>query len=259
MPSLFARQALIGEDWADNVRIEIGGGAIERIVANADAAAEDLHVGIAVPGICNGHSHAFQRALLGRSEYRGENSTDTFWTWRQLMYEVAARVGPEELTAIARQVYIEMLAAGYTTVVEFHYLHGVSASRGAAEMRDALLAAADESGIRFVYLPVYYERADFDGTPLSQAQQRFSLTLEQYLEHVAESRKRVTSPHAVGIAAHSLRRRVAAGTRRVGGRSASARFADTPAHCRAAARSRRVAADVWATAGALAVGQFRHR
>ena len=205
MATLFAQHALLPDGWARDVSIDVAEGRIERVLPNSDRDAEAERVGIALPGLCNAHSHAFQRAMLGRTEYRSGRSTDTFWTWRQLMYQVAAQVGPEELSAIARQAYTEMLCSGYTSVVEFHYLHRVSARHGETDMRAALFDAADASGIRLTYLPVFYEQADFERQPLSQAQQRFSLPLDAYLEHVMESSRVGDARKKVGYAAHSLR------------------------------------------------------
>lgn len=205
MTTLFAQRALLADGWSDRVRVRIADGRIAQVAAGAAAEPGDEPVGILLPGVTNAHSHAFQRALLGRTEHRSAASADTFWTWREVMYRVAAQLGPDELSAVARQVYTEMLASGYTTVVEFHYLHRVDAGRGPAEMRDALLAAAESSGIRLVYLPVYYEQADFDGTPLTQAQERFRLALDAFIEHVADSARSLGPPHSLGVAAHSLR------------------------------------------------------
>lgn len=205
MATLFAQQALLSSGWAKDVRLEVERGRIERAVPDSTPEAGAEQIGIALPGLCNAHSHAFQRAMLGRTEFRSSRSTDTFWTWRQLMYRVAGQVGPEELSAIARQAYTEMLSSGYTSVVEFHYLHRVSAEHGEDDMRRALFDAASASGIRLTYLPVFYEQADFERKPLTQAQQRFSLPLDAYLEHVRESARSANGLQTVGFAAHSLR------------------------------------------------------
>ena len=75
---------------------------------------------VVTPGLCNAHSHAFQRALAGRTEERSPAGRDNFWTWRKRMYELAGKMRPEILSAVARQAYNEMLTSGYTTVAEFH-------------------------------------------------------------------------------------------------------------------------------------------
>ena len=111
-----------------------------------------------LPGIVNQHSHAFQRAMAGLAE-RMTNPTDSFWTWRETMYRMAARFDPDQLHAVASQLYAEMLEAGYTTVCEFHYLHHAPDGRpydDPATMSRALIAAARDTGIRLTLLPVLY-------------------------------------------------------------------------------------------------------
>lgn len=205
MATLFAEQALVDGRWARGVRITVSDGRIAALETQVDGKPDDQSVGILLPGMPNAHSHAFQRALVGRTEHKSASSSDTFWTWRELMYRVAGQLRPPELAAIARLAYSEMLTSGYTAVVEFHYLHKVSAEHGPDAMRDGLLAAADAAGIRLTYVPVYYEQAGFDGAELTHAQQRFNLPLDAFLEHAADSKRQVRSPHAVGVGAHSLR------------------------------------------------------
>lgn len=158
---------------------------------------------LALPGMPNAHSHAFQRALTGQGEAaRGDASKqeDSFWGWREAMYDVAARVTPEDLYAIAARAYGDMLRGGYTSVAEFHYLHHLPDGSPSPAMAEALIAAAAEVGIRLILLPVYYRRGGFEraATP---AQRRFVhagvddyLTLLSGLTGVAR-----------GIAPHSLR------------------------------------------------------
>ncbi|MBU6417569.1 MAG: formimidoylglutamate deiminase, partial [Xanthomonadaceae bacterium] len=161
----------------------------------------------ALPGMPNLHSHAFQRAMAGLAERRGPGD-DSFWTWRETMYGFASRIGPDELRAIAAQLYVEMLKAGYTRVCEFHYLH--NARDGApyadhAEMSHAIVEAAREAGIGLTLLPVLYMTGGFDGRPLSDRQRRFGLSVEAYLR-LLESLRALESPMVrVGIALHSLR------------------------------------------------------
>ena len=126
--------------------------------------------GWALPGIANLHSHAFQRAMAGMAE-RQTDPADSFWTWRETMYGMAARFDPELLHAVASQLYVEMLEAGYTTVCEFHYLHHAPDGRpyeDHAAMSRALLRAARDTGIRITLLPVLYMSGGFDGRPLSE-------------------------------------------------------------------------------------------
>jgi formimidoylglutamate deiminase len=133
MTAIFASKALLPDGWADDVLLHVEDGRIADVVAGATAGDETVAVGCIIPGLCNAHSHAFQRALAGRTEERSPAGRDSFWTWRDRMYRLAAAIDPGLLHAIARQVYTEMLQSGYTTVVEFHYLHRDPAT-GAAGM-----------------------------------------------------------------------------------------------------------------------------
>ncbi|HWG66156.1 MAG TPA: formimidoylglutamate deiminase [Rhodanobacteraceae bacterium] len=155
----------------------------------------------------NLHSHAFQRAMAGLAERRGPGD-DSFWTWRETMYGFASRIGPDALRAVAAQLYVEMLKAGYTRVCEFHYLH--NAPDGApyadrAAMSRAVVEAARDTGIGLTLLPVLYMTGGFDGRPLSDRQRRFGLSVDAYLR-LLESLCALESPGMrVGIALHSLR------------------------------------------------------
>ena len=152
-----------GFDIDDHGRIQA------RVVAEPTASASWI-----VPGLANLHSHAFQRAMAGMAE-RQTDPADSFWTWRETMYAMAARFTPELLHAVAAQLYVEMLEAGYTTVCEFHYLHQAPDGRPyapATAMSDALVAAARETGIRLTLLPVLYMTGGFDGRRGSLARER---------------------------------------------------------------------------------------
>jgi formimidoylglutamate deiminase len=162
---------------------------------------------LTLPGIPNLHSHAFQRAMAGLTE-RQSNPTDSFWTWRELMYRFAARMTPDSMRAIAAQAYVEMLEAGYTTVCEFHYLHhqpGGKPYLEPAAMSQALMQAARDTGIRLTLLPVLYMHGGFDGKPLSERQRRFGHSVEDFLALVATLRQAETDTLRVGLAFHSLR------------------------------------------------------
>ena len=159
------------------------------------------------PGIANLHSHAFQRAMAGLAE-RQTHPEDSFWTWRETMYRFAARFDPDTLHAVASQLYLEMLEAGYTTVCEFHYLHHAPDGRPYAAptaMSDALIAAARETGIRLTLLPVLYISGGFDGRALSARQQRFGHDVEAYLRLFETLHARQDDVLRVGCALHSLR------------------------------------------------------
>ena len=136
--------ALLPEGWRDNVRVTISAGTIESVTAGVEPSPGDEGHAIGLPGMSNLHSHAFQRAMAGLAEYGGAGPDD-FWTWREAMYRVALSVTPDDVEAIAAELYVEMLEAGFTRVGEFHYLHhdidGASYAN-IAEMAERVLAAA---------------------------------------------------------------------------------------------------------------------
>jgi formimidoylglutamate deiminase len=166
--------------------------------------------GWALPGIANLHSHAFQRAMAGLAERRGEGAAgeDSFWTWRETMYRFASRFDPDTLHAVAAQLYTEMLEAGYTTVCEFHYLHHAPDGRPYADpaaMSSALIAAARETGIRMTLLPVLYMTGGFDGRPLAERQRRFAHDVDGYLRLFDALSGQQDDMLRIGCALHSLR------------------------------------------------------
>jgi formimidoylglutamate deiminase len=204
---LFARDALLPTGWARDVLLDIGPEGALRAVEVAFEVPEDAErvQGPVVPGMPNVHSHAFQRALAGLTQ-RGGPVADDFWTWRTEMYRFLERVGPEEEEAIAAELYLEMLKAGYTSVAEFHYLHHDPAGRpyaDAAEMALRIVAAANGVGIGLTLLPVFYAHSDFGGVAPSQAQRRFVHGVESFRALVASLAERADL--RLGIAPHSLR------------------------------------------------------
>lgn len=171
------------------------------------AAIESVPAGWRLPGIANLHSHAFQRAMAGLAE-RQTHPSDSFWTWRETMYRMAARFDPESLHAVAAQLYVEMLEAGYTSVCEFHYLHHApdgAPYANATAMSDALVAAARETGIRLTLLPVLYMTGGFDGRALNERQKRFGHDVDAYLRLFEALHARQDDQLRVGCALHSLR------------------------------------------------------
>lgn len=158
-------------------------------------------------GIPNLHSHAFQRAMAGLAE-RQTHREDSFWTWRETMYRMAERFDPDTLHAVASQLYVEMLEAGYTSVCEFHYLHHAPDGRpydDPAAMSRALLRAAADTGIRITLLPVLYMSGGFDGRPLGERQRRFGHDVDGFLSLVETLRAEEGDRLRVGCALHSLR------------------------------------------------------
>ena len=240
MTTIFARKALLTRGWTENVRLSVVRGRIAGIEEGAggeEAAAADIELGCVIPGLCNAHSHAFQRALAGHTEQRSPEGRDNFWSWRERMYELAGRVSADALTAIARQAYCEMLRSGYTSVAEFHYLHRdpVDGSNGQA-MFEAIATAARDSGIRLTYVPVHYERAGFEDPEPTARQASFAMTADEFLDHRASVAARADEMIRVGIGAHSLRAVSAESLARI----AEAAGAHVPMHIHVAEQQREV-------------------
>jgi len=173
---LLFESALLPDGIAAQVSIAIAAdGTIERVSAGSQARGATAVRGLALPGMPNLHSHAFQRAMAGAAELRGPGQ-DSFWTWRDTMYRFVGRLGPEDVDAVAAFLYLEMLEAGYTSVGEFHYVHHQPDGRpyaDAAALALAVRAAAERAGIRQVLLPTLYQTAGFGGQPAQPAQRRF--------------------------------------------------------------------------------------
>jgi len=161
-----------------------------------------------VPGMPNLHSHAFQRALAGRTG-RCSADGDSFWTWRQAMYAFLDRVDADAFEAIAAEAYVEMLKAGYTAVAEFHYVHHDSSGRpyaDPAELSRRVVAAATASGIALTLLPVFYAHAGFGGTAPTAGQRRFVHSVDSFARLIALLARDVPAQGiALGVAPHSLR------------------------------------------------------
>ncbi|MEN1960292.1 formimidoylglutamate deiminase [Luteimonas sp. MJ246] len=178
------------------------------VPATRDApAARAVAAGWQLPVIANLHSHAFQRAMAGLAE-RQTHPEDSFWTWRETMYRMAARFDPDSLYAVACQLYVEMLEAGYGSVCEFHYLHHAPDGRPYADpaaMSQALVAAARDTGIRLTLLPVLYMTGGFDGRALGARQKRFGHDVDGYLRLFETLHAQSDDLLRVGCALHSLR------------------------------------------------------
>ncbi|MBW3550487.1 MAG: formimidoylglutamate deiminase [Proteobacteria bacterium] len=188
--------------WQDGVKLEVDPHG--RIARGGHGGTTDQRV---VPGIANLHSHAFQRAMAGMAE-RQTDANDSFWTWRETMYRFAGRFTPETLHAVAAQLYVEMLEAGYTSVCEFHYLHHAPDGRpygDPAAMSRALIEAAQETGIRLTLLPVLYMSGGFDGRALGERQRRFAHDVDGYLRLLDVLRADAPGMLRIGCALHSLR------------------------------------------------------
>ncbi len=166
--------------------------------------------GIVVPGMPNAHSHAFQRAMAGNAEFR-LTARDSFWTWRQAMYALANRIGPEDLQIVATQLFVEMLKSGYTSVAEFHYLHRASGATPYSSVNplwEAVGNAARAAGIGLTFLPTLYQSSDFGGQPLKPEQARFFLDTDEFLRAIEArigAERRASNLLRTGAAFHSLR------------------------------------------------------
>jgi len=207
---LLAAQALLPEGWRNNVLLEWdGNGVLLRVQAEHTAQYEGERAALVIPGMVNLHSHAFQRAMAGLTEYRA-SPVDSFWSWRTLMYRFAARLSPDILKAVARQLYGEMLMAGYTSVCEFHYLHhdadGKPYAR-AGEMSACLIEAAADAGIGLTLLPVMYQYSGFGAKAPLENQARF-INSPQWMLQLLQDMQSAHPQHTglrYGVAPHSLR------------------------------------------------------
>jgi len=201
---------MLPSGWADDVLIVVDDdGSIASVASDmVDVTAERLN-GAVVPGMPNLHSHAFQRAMAGLTQRAGPEG-DSFWAWRELMYRFLARLTPDDVEAIATELYVEMLHAGYTSVAEFHYLHHDPAGRPYAnpvEMAERICAAADTAGIGLTLLPVFYAHGNFGGIAPTAGQRRFITDTEQF-SGMLEALGSTLSQHPtqrLGVAPHSLR------------------------------------------------------
>ena len=156
--TLWFESALLPSGWARGVRITSSDGRIERVSTDTPPQPRDERHAIALPGLPNVHSHAFQRGLAGLTERRAAG-TDSFWSWRELMYRFLERMGPEQLEAISALCFAEMLESGFTHVGEFHYLHHDCDGKPYAdpgELAARVGAAAAVTGIGLTLLPVFY-------------------------------------------------------------------------------------------------------
>jgi len=161
-----------------------------------------------LPGLVNAHSHAFQRVIRGKTEYRSAESSDSFWTWRELMYAAANKLDVEDIYDASRMGFMEMALSGITTVGEFHYIHKNLDGQAYDDpnlLAKEVIRAANDVGLRITLLRVAYERAGFQRQPNS-LQQRFIETRDEYLKNTQALIDAVkTEMASVGAAPHSVR------------------------------------------------------
>ncbi len=209
MTVLFAETALLATGWASNVRLTIASATIAHVETGTTPHPGDERVAILIPAMPNLHSHAFQRGMAGLAETRGPGD-DSFWSWRDVMYRFALAMTPDQVEAVAAQLYVEMLEAGFSRVGEFNYLHHDSDGRAyanIAEMAERIASAARDTGIGLTLLPVFYAHSGFGGLTPNDGQRRFVNDIESFGRLLEASRRAVSQldGSVVGVAPHSLR------------------------------------------------------
>ncbi|MCE8546152.1 formimidoylglutamate deiminase [Ruegeria pomeroyi] len=238
--TVFANRLLGPKGWLSDVRVTLDGLHIASVEPNSAPLPGDVRVDTLLPAPGNLHSHSFQRAMAGMTEYRSRGR-ESFWTWRELMYRFLDRLTPEHVAAIAAQTFVEMQKAGYAAVGEFHYLHhrpGGGPYDDRAEMSARIVQAAAETGIGLTLLPVLYTHGGADGRALAGGQLRFGNELDAYctlVEGVRAHAGTLPADARVGIAPHSLRAVSAADLAEV-----AARHPDGPVHIHIAEQTREV-------------------
>lgn len=208
--TVFANRAYLSDGWARDVRLRVQDGQITEITLDTTPQTDDVTVDILLPALSNLHSHSFQRAMAGMTEFR-QQGQENFWTWRTLMYKFLDHLTPEQIGAIARFAFMEMQEAGFGAVAEFHYLHHAKDGHfydDPAELSAQIMQAAQETGIGLTHLPVLYSYGDVGEKPLAGGQKRFGHTLDQFGDLMDRCRTLIQSlPNdtQLGVAPHSLR------------------------------------------------------
>ena len=241
--ALFAADALLPTGWARDVLIEWNtDGTLTGVRPHSGqghTSGAPRAGGPVLPGTANLHSHAFQRAFAGLAEVRAAGD-DSFWTWRERMYQVAGAITPETLEAIATWLFVEMLEGGFTSVCEFHYLHHDERGRPYADpdtLAHCIARAATRAGIGLTLLPVFYAHGNFGAAAPSPRQARFLTTLDSYGALLDGCRAAIAplEDARLGVAPHSLRAATLEEVRAVAG------LADGgPVHIHAAEQTREV-------------------
>ncbi|HEY5633700.1 MAG TPA: amidohydrolase family protein, partial [Burkholderiaceae bacterium] len=221
MKTHHARWLMTDDGWLPDAAVTIDdAGRIASVESNAQHTGSAPDADLLIPSMPNAHCHAFQHRIAGLTE-RASGAGDSFWTWRERMYEAVAALDPGTLERAATDLYRRMRAQGYGAVAEFHYVHRLGGS-AAIETADALVRAARAARVELLLLPVLYRRGGFDDAPLSARQQRFGLTLDAYARLLETLVARLAAsppppaaaaapgvseaaPVRVGIAPHSLR------------------------------------------------------
>ena len=195
---------LVGDAPVADVLVSVDGDRITAVEPDAPAQGVRLR-GLTLPGFANAHSHAFHRALRGRTH----TGAGDFWAWRERMYAVAGRLDPDTYFALARATFAEMVLAGITCVGEFHYVHHRPDGRpyaDANQMSAVLAAAAAEAGVRLTLLDTCYLHGGVGRQPPDEVQRRFSDGSADAWAERATDRAALVSPTVrLGAAVHSVR------------------------------------------------------
>lgn len=205
MNSYFLQSALLADGWQRNVRLEVDGGVIKSLEINAQQKTQDHELKHVIPAMPNAHSHVFQRAMAGLSEYKSRGQ-DSFWSWRDLMYRLANEMDADTLYQTAKDCYAEMRAAGYASVCEFHYVHrNKTNADDYLSHSEILLKAAEEVGLPITLLPVLYAYSGVGEQPLNPEQKRFELSVDEYIKLFQHLQTRLSKQQKLGICFHSIR------------------------------------------------------
>ena len=210
MGKFYFKKILFQGGWKKNVKISTdNNGKIEEIIENFEGTDYETKVQLAIPGIPNAHSHAFQYAMAGLTEDHSESRSSNFWTWRNEMYNLALNIDPDSLQVIASMLYSEMLKNGYTSVAEFHYLHhdkNGSKYSNVCELGERLLLAAKDVGIHITLIPIFYNRGGFDKKYEPEQKRFINHTSDEYIylfERTLKAAEKYKSN--IGIGVHSIR------------------------------------------------------
>lgn len=214
VPTVFLPEAVFSEGALHRGRalvVSAEGRVLPAGAAAAESALVTLPGRIILPGFVNGHSHAFQRAIRGRTEFLAPgHERDDFWSWREAMYEAAGKLDPEQLYAVSKQAFLEMALAGITTVGEFHYLQHQPDGAPYAdehELARQVIRAARDVGLRIVLLRVGYARAGHQAEPNPRQRRFLDPDVDTFLRRASDLAAAVEGdPHvSVGLAPHSVR------------------------------------------------------
>ncbi|SDD90904.1 formimidoylglutamate deiminase [Kordiimonas lacus] len=204
MQKHYFSEGLVGGDWLHDLCLTVApDGMITALESGKKAPAGKPVHGPVLPAMPNLHSHAFQRAFAGLAEFREAGASD-FWSWRNAMYHFARHMTPEAVEVIASALYVEMLKAGYSAVGEFHYLHNAHEDQSLA-MSEAVLKAANASGIALTHLPVLYQASDFGGELPVSGQAPFIHSTDDFTRLLKVLKPRFDGRHRLGLTFHSLR------------------------------------------------------